>query len=162
MATLTAKGKNQATGQVEDAAGTDNLIVGSGVTGEAEAPLVDNVAGDLFTVTLADGEMASGTAVISVHVTDGTDYQILTTICRWAAVKKGAVVIADVKSSGQDDALAPSAGTLVTVAGSNGFTVAVTATTAVFKITANTSLTPTEMHGHVFLINNHGSPITIP
>ncbi len=160
---LIAMGKDQDTGQKRCACATDSLLAGNGAIGEAVAPLVDNIASPLFTVVLADGEMASGTAAVSIHVSDGTDHQILTTICRWAAIKKGGVVTADVSSAGGDDAFAFTTGTLATVGVNNGFTVTTTATTAVFKMTANTSLTPISMDGHVFMVRtNHGSTVSIP
>lgn len=147
--------------------GTDGTVTSIQFTakeihGNAISTIVDNTATVFVTVNLDDGEIAGGTIEGSVHVTDGTDHQALTTLATWSAVRKGSTVTATIMSSGGDDALAASSGTLVTVGGSNGFTVTTTSTSVSLLMDANTSLTPTLMEFHFLMVNLHDSSVTFP
>ncbi len=133
------------------------------IHGSAEVPLVDETPTVIATFTLADGEAAGGILTGTVHCTDDTDTQSLTTEVHWSAVRKASTVTAGgVKSSSTLESKAVSGGTLVTAGGTNGWTTTTTSSSISILLDANTSLTPTSFHFHFLSINNHDSEVTFP
>lgn len=94
---------------------------------------------DLFTLTLADGDIVGGMMMGLVRVNDGTDRQGNMVLTTWAAVRKANTVTATHTYVAGNQALANSAGT---------FTMTATAVdsgsgVATFRITPAGSLTET-------------------
>lgn len=133
------------------------------IHGSAEVALVNNTPTVIATFALADGEIAGGVISGTIHVTDGTDHQSLTTEVHWAAVRKASTVtVGSLKSANTLEAKAVSGGTLVTAGGTNGWTSTTTSSSLSILLDANTSLGSPTMHFHFVTFNNHDSGVTFP
>ena len=114
----------------------------------------DNTQTNLFKVTLPDGGMTAGFFTFAVTATDGTDVQSRSEHVTYSAVNKGGSYTTQIV--GANDAQAHSSGTLSTSWGITGGTNEVT-----IHVTANSSLTVTEMKMYYQLDNNNSHAVTI-
>lgn len=133
------------------------------IHGTAIVDLADGTPTVIATFALADGEIAGGIITGTIHCTDGTDHQSLTTEVHWSAVRKANTVTADnLKSANTLESKSVSGGTLVTAGGTNGWTATTTSSSVSILLDADTNLTPTDFHFHFVSFNNHDSEVTFP
>jgi hypothetical protein len=114
--------------------------------------LTDASSNDFVRIAVPQGEHVGGTIQYSIHADDGSDFQSRNGIITFAAVNPTGTEVCDVQIAAASEAVAVSAGTLVSSFGcaSNA------ADTVDISVTPNSSLTPTtlEIHYQVHLDQN--------
>jgi hypothetical protein len=120
----------------------------------AQKTLTDNTSVDLFEIALPAGGMTGGFFTVTITATDGTDFQSRAEHVTYASVNKAGSYTSQIV--GINDAQAHSAGTLSTSWAITGGTNKIT-----ISVTANSSLTVTNMEAYYQLDNNNGHQVTI-
>lgn len=120
----------------------------------AQKTLTDNTSVDLFEIALPAGGMTGGFFTVTIVATDGTEVQSRAEHVTYASVNKAGSYTSQIIAT--NDAQAHSAGTLSTSWAITGGTNKIT-----ISVTANSSLTVTNMEAYYQLDNNNGHQVTI-
>jgi len=145
---------------------TDQTLANRLVADNTGAAFASGIAGlpvtltdaaiSVFDITLAAGTRTGGTFSYSIDVWDGTDGQVLSGVCTWAAVNKGGVYTDTTTCDAANDAKAVSAGTLTAT-----WALVDDTNKMIMKVTPAGSLTETTYKVYVSILNKTPAQITM-